>query len=184
MKLHVDIFSAPKYSECATCIRSLDAELDRKNNTVTLSDGTVLELNRNYYSIIEPHLTKYDRPIWIYREDEYDWYLAHLKDQDQSPLYVRKNGAEWITSRNSKAISIEQIELKLPTRKLIKCKQVALTNSGDFNETTQFYWATKKFLYRERFDGTKIRYPKKQNTEIPLAVIMVNDEITEYIYPK
>ena len=87
-------------------------------------------------------------------------------------------------SNNMQFLINHEVELIVPTRKLINCKQVALTPAGTENISTQFVWETKKNFIRERFDSEKVRYPKKLATEIAVAYIYENEDIKSYLYLK
>lgn len=182
MKVSVEIYSKPKHLNHTECLKKLEAEIDREENIVTLSDGKILQLNRSYFSISLPEIGSNLQPVWLYREDDYIWYLASLNNRSGKQVHVRKQDEEWILSSTNATIPSDKFDLITPTRKLIKCKQVVCTKFGIHNTSIQFVWESKKFFIRERFDGAKVRYQKKIDTELPLATICENEEITGFVY--
>lgn len=182
MNVNLEVFSKPKHKDSNSKIETISGVLNKKSRTVILADGRVLPLNRNYLAMNETSIEVSKQPIWLYREDEYDWYSAYPTGNPHKKIHVRKSDKSWICSSNNKTLTLNEVELIVPTRKLIKCTQVALTPQGTERTSTQFVWETKKNFIRERFDYEKIRYPKKSEQEIAVAHIYENDEIKFYIY--
>lgn len=184
MNVIIEVFSKPKHLDINSLVGTINAVIDKNSSSITLDDGSVLPLNRNFLAINEPSMEVRKQPIWLYREDDYAWYLAHPTNNKDKKIHVRKSEKSWVCSSNNKVMSLDEVELIVPTRKLIKCKQVALTPAGTENISTQFVWETKKNFIRERFDSEKVRYPKKLATEIAVAYIYENEDIKSYLYLK